>query len=151
MSAPPRVTGDEFLRLIHATIPASTGARLIVEDMAEGRAVIRLEGDPLHQRAGGTVSGPTIMMLADTALYAAVLSTIGLEPLAVTTDLSFHFLKRPALRDLVADARVLKKGRKLLVGDVIIRSDGAPEAVAHAVGTYAVPDTSDKTGKPDRA
>ena len=140
MSDPSRITGDEFLRLIHETIPASHGNDLSVEELASGRAVVRLKGDSSQLRAGGTLSGPTIMMLADTALYAAVLSVVGLEPLAVTTDLAFHFLSRPALRDLIAEARIVKHGRKLVVGDVLIRSDGSTGAVAHAVGTYALPD-----------
>jgi uncharacterized protein (TIGR00369 family) len=140
MSAQSRVTGDEFLRLIRETIPASAGAAMTVEEIAHGRAVVRLKADPSQIRAGGTLSGPTIMTLADTALYAAVLSAIGLEALAVTTDLAFHFLRRPALRDLVADARLLRCGRRLAVGDVVIRSDGSDDAVAHAVGTYALPE-----------
>jgi uncharacterized protein (TIGR00369 family) len=90
-------------------------------------------------RPGGTLSGPTMMSLADTAMYALVLSAVGFQPLAVTTNLSINFLRKPAPADLIADARLLKLGRALAVGDVTIRSEGANEPCAHAVVTYSIP------------
>ena len=136
---PSLVTGDAFLALIRETIPSSRGFDCAVEEITRGVARLRLRFDPSQTRAGGTISGPTIMMLADTALYAIVLSLIGLEPLAVTTDLSFHFMKKPAPRDLIAEARVLRHGKTLVTGDVSMRSEGDDAIVAHAVGSYAIP------------
>lgn len=60
-------------------------------------------------------------------------------PLAVTTDMSIHFLRKPRPGDLIAEARLLKKGRQLMVGEILIYCDGDPEPVAHVAGTYAVP------------
>lgn len=95
--------------------------------------------DKTQLRPGGTISGPTMMALADTAVYALVLSAIGRTPLAVTTNLSINFLRKPPPGDLIAEARMLKRGKALAVGDVTIRSDGSDAIVAHAVVTYSIP------------
>ena len=90
-------------------------------------------------RPGGTISGPTMMALADFTMYVAVLATIGPVPLAVTTNLNINFLRKPAARDLVADCRLLKVGKRLAVGEVTVLSDGVDEAVAHVTSTYSIP------------
>jgi uncharacterized protein (TIGR00369 family) len=90
-------------------------------------------------RPGGTVSGPIMMALADFTLYVAVLSAIGWVPLAVTTNLTINFLKKPAARDLLAEARLIKLGKRLAVGEVGIRSDGQDDLVAHVTSTYSIP------------
>jgi len=135
-SAPSRVSASEFEELIRATIPHSNAMPFSVALMEQGRAVIDLAFSPEQLRPGGSLSGPTMFTLADTALYAAVLSEIGLVPLAVTTDLSIHFIKKPRA-GLRAEARLLRCGRRLAVGTVEITSEG--EVVAHATGTYALP------------
>ena len=90
-------------------------------------------------RPGGTLSGPTLMTLADTAMYYLVLAHVGPVSLAVTSNLTIHFLRRPAPRDLLAEARMLRLGGRSAVGDVVIRSDGDPAPVAHATVAYALP------------
>jgi uncharacterized protein (TIGR00369 family) len=92
-----------------------------------------------HLRPGGTISGPTMMELADFAMYVAVFSAIGPQPLAVTTNLSINFLRKPAPADLLADAKLLKVGKRLVVGEVAIYSDGQDAPVAHVTSTYSVP------------
>lgn len=92
-----------------------------------------------HIRPGGTISGPTIMALADLALYVAILGAIGPVALAVTTSLHFNFLRKPGQVDLIADSKLIKLGRRLAVGEVAIRSDGSDDLVAHATGTYSIP------------
>lgn len=92
-----------------------------------------------HLRPGGTVSGPAMFGLADCALYVAVLATIGWKPLAVTSDITMHFLSKPGASDMVGQARLLKVGRKLAVGEVYLRSSGSETVVAHATGTYSIP------------
>jgi uncharacterized protein (TIGR00369 family) len=109
-------------------------------EFADGeRAVVRQRYAASQLRPGGTVSGPTMMGLADMAMYALVLSAIGKVPLAVTTNLSINFLRKPGPGDLIAEARMLKLGSALAVGDVTIRSEGADHVVAHAVVTYSIP------------
>lgn len=91
-------------------------------------------------RPGGTVSGPVMMATADVALYVALLAEIGIVPLAVTTSLSFNFMRKPAGdRPIVGECKLMKVGRTLAVGEVTLYSEGQAEPVAHAVGTYAIP------------
>ncbi|WP_052341389.1 PaaI family thioesterase [Salinarimonas rosea] len=110
-----------------------------VEAVGPLTARMRLDFHPRHVRPGGTLSGPSMMTLADLALYVAVLANVGPVALAVTTNLSFNFLRKPPQAALVADTRLLKLGRRLAVGEVTIRSEGADEPVCHATGTYALP------------
>ncbi len=112
---------------------------LRVEHAADGMATVRAPYDSKFLRPGGTISGPVIMGLADFAIYAAVLSQVGLQSQAVTTNLNINFLRRPRPKDLVATARILKCGRRLAVGDIFIRVDGEDDPVAHATATYALP------------
>ena len=85
-----------------------------------------------------------MMALGDFATYIAVLSVIGWVPLAVTTNLTINFLKKPPARDLLAEARLLKLGKQLAVGEVSIRADGDDELVAHVTSTYSIPAQSVK-------
>ena len=115
-----------------------------VETVSDEFVMLCQPVDLQHGRPGGTLSGPTMMMLADTAAWMAILSQIGPVLLAVTTSLHIDFLRKPALRDVMARARILKLGRKLAVVDVEIFSRGETDLVAKAQVTYALPssDTS---------
>ena len=109
----------------------------------EGGVAMRLAVGDRHLRPGGTVSGPTMFELADLAMYAAVLSRIGPVALAVTTGANIDFMRKPVpARDLVADCRLLKLGKALAVGDVLIRSEGMDAPVARAALTYSIPPKS---------
>ena len=92
-----------------------------------------------HLRPGGTVSGPTMFLLADVSFYLATLSMIGPKSLTVTTNCSINFLRKPNISDLISESRVLKIGKTLSVGDVLIYSEGIKEPVAHASLTYSIP------------
>lgn len=111
-----------------------------VEEVGPLFARLRMDFHPRHVRPGGTLSGPAMMTLADLALYVATLVNIGPVALAVTTSLSFNFLRKPGQRGLVAEARLLKLGRRLAVGEIMVRSEGETDLVCHATGTYAIPD-----------
>ena len=110
-----------------------------VEAVGPMTARMRLAVTERHLRPGGTLSGPAMMTLADLVFYVAILAQMGPVGLAVTTNLSFNFLRKPAPRDLLAECRLLKLGKRLAVGEVSIFSDGAPEVVCHATGTYSIP------------
>ncbi len=111
-----------------------------VEDLGAGSARLRLDYHESQLRPGGTISGPAMFTLADLALYAAVLGAIGPVALAVTTNLTINFLRKPAPGPLWGDCRLLKLGKRLAVGDVTILSQIGGPAVAHATGTYSIPD-----------
>lgn len=101
---------------------------------------LRLRVQDRHLRPGGTVSGPAMFALADVAMYLALLARIGPVALAVTTNCSIDFMRKPASgRDILAEARILKLGRSLAVGDVMLTSEGQAEPVARAGMTYAIP------------
>ncbi len=112
----------------------------LLEEVGPGSARMRLTVSEQHLRPGGTVSGPVMMGLADVAVYAALLTKIGGVPLAVTSNLNISFLRKPeADADLVAEARMLKVGRSLGVGEVFLYSGNGTEPVAQATITYAIP------------
>ncbi|WP_212523108.1 PaaI family thioesterase [Actibacterium sp. MT2.3-13A] len=111
-----------------------------IESVAPMALSVRLNTQEKHLRPGGTVSGPTMFALADVAIYLAVLAMIGPKALAVTTNCSIDFMRKPAAgRDLICEARLLKLGRVLAVGDALIRSEGQEGAVARAGLTYSIP------------
>jgi len=111
-----------------------------VEAVAPMAVTVRLNTQEKHLRPGGTVSGPTLFALADVAIYLAVLAMIGPKALAVTTNCSIDFMRKPAAgRDLICEARLLKLGRALAVGDALIRSEGQEGVVARAGLTYSIP------------
>jgi uncharacterized protein (TIGR00369 family) len=112
---------------------------LTIEKVWHGGCRIRLAYSETFIRPGGTISGPTMMMLSDFALYVALLATIGPVPLAVTINLNINFLRRPDQRDLIAETRILKLGKRLAVMEVNLFSDGNAEPVAHVTSTYSIP------------
>lgn len=120
--------------------------QVVLEDIGPMKARMRLLRHERHLRPGGTISGPAMTLLADVCFYAALLGQIGEVPLAVTTNLSVNFMRKPADADLLCEARILKLGRLLAVGDCSLYSDGgsSTEPVAHATMTYALPPSPPK-------
>jgi uncharacterized protein (TIGR00369 family) len=113
---------------------------LKIEFIGDRKARIRRVPTQADLRPGNTVSGPFMMSLVDTALYVAIMGELGLVALAVTTSLNFNFLAKPvANADVIAECKLLKVGRKLVVGEVTLYSDGDDRPIAHAVGTYSLP------------
>ena len=115
------------------------GRDFVVEALGPMSATMRLRAGEAHLRPGGTISGPSMFALADVALYVAILGQIGPVHLAVTTNLNINFLKKPGRADLIGEARLLKLGKRLAVGEVSISQPGGEGLVAHATGTYSIP------------
>jgi len=135
------MTVGELERFLAAEFPQGVNPEsgLSIEAVWDGGCRVRQAFRELHVRPGGTISGPTMMALADFAMYVAVLAAIGPVPLAVTINLNINFLRKPAQRDLTGEARLLKLGKRLATGEVLIRSDGEEEPVAHVTSTYSIP------------
>ena len=129
---------DEFLR---AEFPQSFGGGDTTIERADGETcLIRQRYHERMLRPGGTISGPTLMGLADCAMYVVLLSAIGPVALAVTTNLNINFLRKaPPGEDLLAAARLLKLGKRLAVGEVNLLSGNSPDPVAHVTSTYSIP------------
>ena len=129
----------ELAGFLDEVFPQVEGAFTILA-LDDAEMTVRLNVKEHHLRPGGTVSGPSIFALADCAVYMAVLARIGREALAVTTSSSMDFMRKPAAgRDLIATCRILKLGRVLAVGDVLVYSEGDDRPVARASMTYSIP------------
>jgi len=139
--AAPKLTAKELEDLLSAEFPQMLNAQsgYGIEEVWSGGSRIRKHFSPRSLRPGGTISGTTMMTLADFAPYVAILATIGWVPMAVTTHLSINFLKKPTPRDLLAEARLIKLGKRLAVAEIGIRSEGEDDLVAHATSTYSIP------------
>ncbi len=103
------------------------------------RVLLELGTDENHIRAGGTISGPTLFAFADMGGYACVLSHVGREALAVTTNLNINFMRKAEPGVLAGECRILKMGKRLMVFDIAITLKGDDAIIAHATGTYAIP------------
>ena len=138
--ATPALTRKELLERLRIEFPDAGHAvgDFEIEELWRGGCRLRRRYDKRGLRPGGTLSGATMMALGDFAMYLAVLSAIGWVPLAVTTNLTINFLRKPPARDLIAQARLLKLGRKLAVGEVAIHADGVEGMVAHVTSTYSI-------------
>jgi uncharacterized protein (TIGR00369 family) len=135
----PKLTAAELAAFLDEVFPQIRG-EMVVEAVGPMTARLRMPVDERRLRPGGTVSGPAMFALADCAFYAATLAMIGREALTVTTSLTINFLAKPPPADLIGEARILRLGRTLSVGDVTILSAGRAEGpVAHAAVTYAIP------------
>jgi uncharacterized protein (TIGR00369 family) len=131
---------DAFLR---AELPWMTSNGSLIIEGADGNTCrLRQRYSDQMLRPGGTISGPTLMALADCAMYVVLLSAIGPVALAVTTNLNINFLRKGVPgHDVLAEARLLKLGKRLAVGEVSLLSASSPDPIAHVTVTYSIPNT----------
>ncbi len=137
----PVLSADELNRYIVEVYPQIIDdfPHMKVVGVAPGETHIQIQTSDRHLRAGGTVSGPTLFALADMGGYICVLSHIGREALAVTTNLNINFMRKAMPGTLDGHCRILKLGKRLMVFDIEITANGEPGTIAHATGTYAIP------------
>ncbi len=138
---PPLLSAEEVTAFIEQAFPQiDVRNSFVIEEAAHRYAKLRMRyGDHLL-RPGGTISGPSMMALADVAMYAAVLSSKGKVALAVTTSFNINFLRKPGQRDMIGEVWLMKLGRRLAVGDIALYSIGEDDLAAHATATYSLPD-----------
>ncbi|HEY3136339.1 MAG TPA: PaaI family thioesterase [Blastocatellia bacterium] len=137
-----RMSVEELDQFLTEHFPFAEHRSLVIERIEENLAKVRLRYHERHLRPGGTISGASLMTLADMAMYVALLGMIGPLALAVTTNLNINFLRKPEPRDVIGECRLLKLGKRLAVGEVKMFSEGDSELVAHATVTYSIPDRS---------
>ena len=135
----PRMTAEQLEQFLYSHFPDKAHRAFKMERVDEMVGRVRLLYDARHLRPGGTISGPSLMMLSDLAMYLTLLGMIGPVALAVTTSLNINFLRKPAQADVIAECTLLKLGKRLAVGEVTMYSEGDPEPVAHATVTYSIP------------
>lgn len=140
----PVMTAGEIMEMLDREFPQihAGGNVYSISGVSPGEAVVRLTASELHLRPGGTVSGPSMMALADLAAYVVILAHIGPVALAVTTNLNINFLRKPGPGDLLCTCRLLKLGKRLAVVECGIAGEGEEDLVAHATATYSVPPRS---------
>lgn len=134
-------TAAEVDSFVAEHYPAMVGSGFSCDEIAEGRAAARWRYDTATLRPGGLISGPVQFTAADLALWYLSFTIVGLQPMAVTSDLAITFLRPASGGDLVAEAMLLRAGRMRISGRVEIRVDGDDRLVAHASGSYAVLDS----------
>ena len=134
-----RITVAEFEEIVRERLPFALSLGAVIVELNPQRAVLRMPYRDDFLRPGGSIAGALLMGLADLAMYALVLASIGPVELAVTTSLTINFLRKPPPADIVAEARLLKLGKRLAVGEVSLFSVGDPEMVAHVTATYSIP------------
>lgn len=135
----PVLTAAEVGAYLDEVFPQVRDGSTVIESVGPMVARMRLPYSDRNLRPGGTLSGPSMMALADYAMYAVILAHIGKVALAVTTNLNINFLRKPGPADIYAEARLLKLGKRLAVGEVTILQDGLDGPVAHVTSTYSIP------------
>jgi uncharacterized protein (TIGR00369 family) len=134
-----RISVAEFEAIMREQLPFAQAMGPEVMELSAQRTVFRLPYKSDFLRPGGTIGGPLLMALADLALYGAVMAALGPVVQAVTTNLNISFLRLPPPADIVANARLIKVGKRLAVGTVELFSGQDPDMVAHVSGTYSLP------------
>ena len=134
------LTAEQVQVLIREGVPMAEDIDLHIDRLDAECALARVPFNAKLVRPGGTLSGPTLMALADAAMYAVVLGRLGCVEMAVTSNLNINFLARPAPTDLLAEATILRLSKRQAVCEVLLYSAGEREnLVAHVTGTYALP------------
>jgi len=134
----PVLSVGEVTEFLDEVFPQMKGL-FVTEALGPMTARVRMKIGEGELRPGGTVSGPSMFALADCAFYIVTMAMIGRESLTVTTNCNINFMRKPGPVDLIGEARIMKLGRSLSVGEVTIFSDGMEEPVAHATLTYSIP------------
>ncbi len=136
-----KITVAEVMEICNSELPWAVDMGMTVEAIGDGSCQVRLPYRAQFVRPGGTVAGPALMSLADFAMYVAVMSVIGRIELAVTTNLTCNFLRRPKPLDVIGRAKMLKVGQRLAYGEVSLFSAGeeAEGPVAHVTSTFSIP------------
>ena len=139
---PPRLEAARITELVDIRFPQihAGGRAMLIEEVHDRSARVRMATDPRHIRPGGTISGPAMFALADFSIYVAIIASLG-EPGFdwVTSSLNINFLARPAPTPMTALARLIRLGRRSAVGEVELYSEGVDDMVAHATANYTLP------------
>ncbi len=145
-----KLTAHEIEEIIRKGVPLAAKIGFKVDEVGSDHTVTRIPFNRGWVRPGGTISGPIIMSLADASMYAIILATLGREEMAVTSNININFLQRPLPEDLLATASLLKLGKRLAFCEVNIYSASTLDIVAHATGSYALPQNASRGPSVDK-
>ncbi len=136
------LTHAELSQFLNAQCPFVAAMGIQCEEVRPGYAVARWRQDPRWLRPGGYLFGGGLMTLADVALYMAILSQIGLQAMAVTSELKMNFLRPAVGGDVLARAQVLSVGKRIAYGEVhLLMANGGEKLIAHATSSYVLPNS----------
>jgi acyl-coenzyme A thioesterase PaaI-like protein len=138
MPTRPVVTVEDLQHLLDNAFPGNR-VPYVIEQITDSTVRMVLRVGETDGRPGGTVSGPTLMALADCAAWMVIIGQIGPVTLSVTTSFHIDFLRKPELVDIVAVGGLLKLGSRLAVAEVAMYSVGNEDIVAKAQVTYSIP------------
>lgn len=141
-----RLTAAEVQQLIRVGLPATEGEGLEVQELAPGRATVRIPYNPRMLRPGDSVSGPVLMAAADAAMYAALLGHLGPVEMALTSSFNCNFLARAFPGHVIAEAQLIKLGRRIAVAVVEVRTTARDDIAAHVTASYVLPESSSSSG-----
>lgn len=131
------MTTAEIERIVHAGVPLAAAWNIGVLAAGEGSARLCLPASPGLLRPGNTMSGPALMGLADVALWAALLGETDGRDRSVTATMTVTFLRPAGDGPVLAEARLVKRGRRLIYGEVWMTAASAAEPCAHVTATWA--------------
>lgn len=135
----PVLNATELIELMQSAFPQAKPDKFRIANVEEGFVRFHYRAGYDDLRPGDTVSGPTLMGLSDLGTYFLVLSALGPVVLAVTTSLNINFLRKPSAGELTIEAKLLKLGKRLAIGEVSVFSEGVKGPVSHATVTYSIP------------
>lgn len=139
----PKISIEEVHRFTAEDSPFGKHYGFEVQNLGAGHAIVRLPMKPEHAREGGTIAGPVLFAAADYSMYVAILTMRPDAFGAVTSNLNINFLRRPPAKDVLADCRVMKLGKRFSFIEATLYSDGLEDPVAHATGSYVLPPPPD--------
>jgi len=111
---------------------------LSVESVSAEEVVLRMPFSERLCREGGTVCGQALMALADTSMVFAVAAASGRYRPMTTVDMTTHMMKPVSNSDVLARTRILRLGRSMAFGQVLIFPESKNEPVASASLAYAL-------------
>jgi uncharacterized protein (TIGR00369 family) len=101
-------------------------------------AILRMPFSERLCRNGGMVCGQALMAFADTAMVIANLAANrGYRPMT-TVDQTTHFMRAVMSSDVLADARVIRRGRTMSFGRVTLLSAADNKPVAMVSSAFAM-------------
>ncbi|MBU8542185.1 MULTISPECIES: PaaI family thioesterase [Roseomonadaceae] len=130
------MTPEAMQARVREGLPLAATWAVEVLSCSAGNALLRLPAQEGLLRPGGTVSGPALMGLADMAMWAALLSVTDGRDESLTTNLTITFLRAPAAGAVCAEAHIIRRGRTLSYGEVLLRAEGATEPCAHVTSSW---------------
>ena len=141
-----RMSAQQMQRFLAEHFPQIAPMNLKIKRADQAGIVISMPAADRHLRPGGTVSGPSMVALADCAVWLAIMARLGPMAMAVTTSLNINFLRKPPPKEIIAKGKLLKLGKRLAVGEVTLFSGRDPDPVAHATMTYSIPPAAKSSG-----